>query len=62
MKLSAEELAKAKGPKADIARYQYAKKQGSKIGYFRHKSVPDLIQEINKELKKNKAPIRVSSA
>ena len=48
------ELAKSTHPLADIARYQVAKQNGAKIGYFRHESVPELIRGIQKDLKKSK--------
>ena len=54
LKLPIEELAKSTHPMAGIARYQKAKQNGAKIGYFRHESVPELIRGIQKDLKKNK--------
>ena len=54
IKLPEAELAKSTHPLADIARYQVAKQNGAKIGYFRHESVPELIRGIQKDLKKSK--------
>lgn len=45
---------KAARRKAAIAMYQFFKKAGGKVGYFRHDSIWDSMQKIKKELKRGR--------
>ena len=60
MKLPLKELAVSTHKLAPVARYQKAKQYGSKIGYFRHESIPERILSINKGLKKGSKSIEAA--